>query len=221
MFGGGMPILYVIGLISTLFFYWVDKFLFLKHFRTPPRFNIRLGQKASSMIYFALILHTTFTIWMFGNDEIFISDEYRSGDALSQEGIEFLRGYDQFGIRSKLLQRHTFLLFATLICLTLYGIIHHLYGDFTGCTSACFNFFLCGDLKNVRKQFENEEEGHGDSVSFYDAIRNKQLKGLHSYNLLKNPVYMRAIRISESFADRHSHMHSAVRPHCIVLLIST
>jgi len=211
MFGGGMPILYSVGFVSMLLFYWTDKFLFVRHCRTPPRFNIRLGQKASYFIYFALLLHTTFTLWMFGNEEIFVAEEYQTENSLTQEGIDLLSDYETFGIRARLLQRHTILLFITLLVLILFGIFRHLYGDFTGCASYCFNCILCGDLKNLRQQLGDEDDGSGNQISFYDARRNKTLKGLHSYNILKNPEYVRAIHVSESFANRHTHFHSAAQ----------
>jgi hypothetical protein len=209
MLGGGMPILYLIGLVSAFIFYWVDKFLFFRYYRTPARFDILLGQKASSTVYFALVLHTVFSIWILGSDAIFVAeDEFQSGSPLIQDGIQFLRrGPLPLGISSAVTQRHTIALSATLLFLIMYGIIHHVHRDLTRCTVACIQCFLCGrgwGLRNVLRCFRNEEgeDGRGDSVSFRDAKRSKLLKGLHTYNLFKNPEYMRAVRIRESDSDR-------------------
>jgi hypothetical protein len=176
------------------------------------------------MVYVALVLHTIVSIWILGNDAIFVSDEFQSGSPLIQDGISFLRRGHLLplgGIGSVVTQRHTIVLSATLLFLIMYGMIHHLYRlsrGVTRCTVACVQCFLCGrgwgwGLQNVLlcfKKEEEEEEGRGLHVSFRDAKRSKLLKGLHTYNLFKNPEYMRAVRIRESSADSDRRLGSGV-----------
>lgn len=41
-----MPLLYVIGTLQFFMTYWVDKLLFLRFYKTPPRFGIEMSEVA-------------------------------------------------------------------------------------------------------------------------------------------------------------------------------
>jgi hypothetical protein len=43
-YSSGMPILYVIGLCQFFLTYWVDKLLFLRFYKTPPRYGIEMTE---------------------------------------------------------------------------------------------------------------------------------------------------------------------------------
>ena len=74
MYSSGIPLLLMIGCVSFLVMYWVDKWFFIRFYRTPPRLNVFLGREASAMIPWAVILHLFMSIWMLGNEEIFVSN---------------------------------------------------------------------------------------------------------------------------------------------------
>lgn len=67
----GLPMLYYIGCLSMVSFYWVDKYMFTRIVRLPPVMDEKLAQRATSLLPFALILHTGFGMWMLSNSDIF------------------------------------------------------------------------------------------------------------------------------------------------------
>ena len=46
LYSSGMPMLYPIGFVSFFVTYWVDKFLFLRVYKKPPRYDMTLASKA-------------------------------------------------------------------------------------------------------------------------------------------------------------------------------
>ena len=93
--GSGMPVLYVVGFFSILVTYWVDKFLLMRHYRRPPAYNYKLGQKSIQWLFFALVVHTLVAIYSYGSGEVFATDS-QAGDfglrrarrAQQHEGLE-------------------------------------------------------------------------------------------------------------------------------------
>jgi hypothetical protein len=57
--------------------YWVDKFLFLRMYRTPPRYGIELSDKSRNIMQWAIATHMAIGFYMFSNSSIFtISSSY-------------------------------------------------------------------------------------------------------------------------------------------------
>lgn len=51
--------------------YWMDKFLFLNLYRTPPRYGIELSEKSRDIMQIATFIHMAFGFYMFSNSQIF------------------------------------------------------------------------------------------------------------------------------------------------------
>ena len=78
MYGTGIPLLYYIGCFSFAVTYWVDKWLFIRFYRSPPHYSEQISVRASKLTaYPALLVHLAMSIWILGNEEIFSSE--RSG----------------------------------------------------------------------------------------------------------------------------------------------
>lgn len=67
IYSAGMPVLYIISLLQFFLTYWVDKFLFLRMYRTPPRYGIELANKSRDIMQLAIGAHMAFALYMFSN----------------------------------------------------------------------------------------------------------------------------------------------------------
>lgn len=70
LYSSGMPLLYPVAFIAAVLTYWVDKFFFLKVYRSPPRHDITLAQKSRNMMVWAMPLHFLFGWYMYTNSSI-------------------------------------------------------------------------------------------------------------------------------------------------------
>ena len=64
-YGAGMPILYLLGGLSMLVSYHVDKWLFVRFYRTPPHYNEKLGRSATGLLIWGVALHFAVSTWMY------------------------------------------------------------------------------------------------------------------------------------------------------------
>ncbi|CAN0440816.1 unnamed protein product, partial [Phaeothamnion confervicola] len=92
VYSGGMPLLLPIAAGSFFIYYWVEKFLFLRYYRTPPHYSQRLVMSVVDLIPYALFLHVICSLWMYGNGSIFATEE----DAMSYE--TYVEPYDALGV---------------------------------------------------------------------------------------------------------------------------
>lgn len=77
IYSAGMPALYVISFLQFFSMYWFDKFLFLRLYRTPPRYGIELSDKSRNIMQWAIATHMAIGFYMFSNNSIFtISSSY-------------------------------------------------------------------------------------------------------------------------------------------------
>jgi hypothetical protein len=76
-FASALPILYPIGLISIIFIYWTDKYLFLRLYKKPPLYDGDLADRALTMIKLGLFIHIILSIYIYSNNEI-LSASFKS-----------------------------------------------------------------------------------------------------------------------------------------------
>lgn len=67
MYGSGIPILYLFMVISYFLTYLVDKFMLLRIYSKPPRFNKKLMTVTRNWMVGALFLHFLFGFWIYSN----------------------------------------------------------------------------------------------------------------------------------------------------------
>jgi len=67
MFCAGMPILTIIAMLNFYVSYWVDKYLFLRYYRSPPRYKANIGKNATAILPYAIAVHLCVSIWTLGN----------------------------------------------------------------------------------------------------------------------------------------------------------
>ena len=69
-----MPFLYVAGFLIFSSMYMTDKILFLRYWRTPPKYTTELAGRTYFLLEWAIILHFVFGLYMIPNPKIFSFD---------------------------------------------------------------------------------------------------------------------------------------------------
>lgn len=220
-FSSGMPALYIIGGANFLVFYIVEKFLFIKYYQNPPRFNTRMNKTVADLIPLAVFLHLGMAVWMLSNKQFF-SNSLPTTSSDSEVLSDATNAINLKSVNEKISQSHTFPLF--VFALTL-GIIIAFQGFMEGPFRILFKitkgFFIkpeyeseegtCGCLSIQEKQFESLVKQRVQLVTFRNAMKRNLMKGLATYNILQNPNYKQAFGISWKFAVEYRHIHSLVQ----------
>jgi hypothetical protein len=82
IYSAGLPLLYFITFIYLTVLYFLDKYYMLKVYRRPPSLDARMDRVARKSLWVLIFLHIIFSIFIYGNADIFEEDE------LTQESIE-------------------------------------------------------------------------------------------------------------------------------------
>jgi len=84
-----MPFLYFAGILIYTSLYWVDKTLFVKFYRSPPRYDTAITRRVFFLLEFGIILHFMMGIYMVSNPDAF---EFSSSDNLDK-GVAWARPF--------------------------------------------------------------------------------------------------------------------------------
>ena len=203
IFCAGMPILPIIAMFNFYTTYWVDKFLFLNYYRSPPRYKTNIGRSATALIPYCLALHLVSSIYMLGNKEIFHA---KSGEVPVGSTIE---QWNYLNVYDKVSQKHTYPLFVLLVIilvgLLLSQVAEQLFVFVSSIIKACFGSCM------AKSQFYQEMEQylfHTITIPYSRAVRRGIIKGLTNYNILQNPKYKEAFAITDVFAMHHKRVKS-------------
>lgn len=167
MYAISMPVLTVIGAISFLITYWVDKFLFCNFYRIPPKYSDDIGSKSTRLIECSIILHIFMSTWILGNNYIFAGEKNSS-----EAEMNIILNKRVIPLES--------------IALVLIGghIAKHF---FSGCGSTimkCLRCMICSRGIEVKKL---KSVMNTVRVNYSNARARGVIKGLASYNILQNP----------------------------------
>jgi len=223
VYATAMPLLLLIGAASFYVGYWVDKFLFLRFNRIPLEYGKVLSKGAIKVIQVALLLHVIISIWALSQDELFSS----STDTNSPLGRAVRSGtaWMHRSIARRLQKAHIqplvilFLVLAIVmigraLLKSVFTILCSLFRVFANCNRTCHTQ---NDDEHIEKggckcSFFGEVNGLDEfasiDVTYPRAIERGLIKGLHTYNILANPRYKSAFRISDRFAKQHRHVES-------------
>ena len=200
-----MPVLLFIGAFSFYLSYWVDKWLFCRFYRTPPVYSDRMGKTASRLLGFSIVLHLTMSMWSLGtNDKIFDGlDAFVNGSDLSDINVGALTSLIQ---RIILQKRHLVILEAVLVflfgALTLSKFSRGLGGGLLGLCRC----IACQATNNQAKKMGTRR--NTVDVDYRSACQRGIIKGLASFNILKNSRYAEAFGITAEFAESHKRVSS-------------
>jgi hypothetical protein len=70
-YSAAMPILYLSGFLLFVSMYWSDKALFLRHYKTPPKYGPELAARSLGILEWSIPLHLCFSLYMVTNPAIF------------------------------------------------------------------------------------------------------------------------------------------------------
>ena len=73
MYSTGMPIMLLIGSINFYITYWVDKFLFIKYYRVPPRYTTDISKYSTALFKYILLIHLIMALWTLCNSDYFVT----------------------------------------------------------------------------------------------------------------------------------------------------
>jgi hypothetical protein len=175
-----MPILPLIGAFSFYISYWVDKFLFCNFYRTPPKYSNDIGQRSTQLIGLCILLHLIVSCWTLGNGEIFIG-RFIGKRKVTDEVYKLLHNIQISHVVTK---RHIVILELVSLCF-LGGIA--LYSTASRFRMAVKRIWMClicssGDKVGKLRAVMNTVQVRY-SVAHHQGI----IKGVSSYNILKNP----------------------------------
>ncbi|OMJ80852.1 hypothetical protein SteCoe_18802 [Stentor coeruleus] len=168
LYSGGIPLLNVTCCATMLVLYWIDKILVLRHYSKPPRFSQELNDKFLAILPLSAALHSAFSLYMLGSEDIFPEHFYtQDGYLYSYKNTIYDRVVSISGI----------------ICL---GIIIVSICAYIYISSSNWYFSCNFKKKNYSKVHAENLEGE---KTFYDELENIKQHGLHTYNILSNQIY--------------------------------
>ena len=75
LYSSGMPLLLLICLLQFVVCFWVDKWAFIRLYKTPVRLDGTVARQVAKLMWWALFLHVLWGIWMYSNPQIFTSTD--------------------------------------------------------------------------------------------------------------------------------------------------
>jgi len=204
----GMPLLFPIAMLCFLVYYWVDKFLLLRWYRTPPRFDSTIARTASNLFVLAPIFQIFFAVWVYSAPGLFWfpqEDDFTDTGPLGN-AISFVFPQNVPDVVLLIRRRLTLKFITPLLCfLIVYIVCLVLFANFRG-----FKWLVEAFLNRISCGFVNRHKIRTVELHppLREAIRRQLVRGISSYAILKNPVYASAFGVDESFTRRHSHFES-------------
>lgn len=203
MYMAGMPAMLWIGCACFYVNYWMDKYLFCNFYRIPPQYSDTMGRMATQLLGLSIITHLLMSIWIMGNKAIFVSEAFDAGTAVE----EYESSYNPLKLldSDNLEQRHIIPLAVFLVLIVAVWIINQQTKEFTHFTKNIINFITCGSGSKTETLMSTMNTV---DVTYTRAKQRGLIKGLNTYNILRNPKYQEAFNIDGEFAAKHRHVTS-------------
>mmetsp|Transcript_68841 Transcript_68841/g.192199 ORF Transcript_68841/g.192199 Transcript_68841/m.192199 type:complete len:825 (-) Transcript_68841:48-2522(-) len=201
MFGLGIPLLVPIVCVATFVAYWVDKYMFLHYYKTPPQFSHSISFSASKLLIYGVLLHLLVGILMFSGDTVFSSKTFASEGAYQA----YTKDFEDESFFEKVTQNHVVILTFLFCALAAFLIVRSIFGGgfkFLNCVYKSLCCVASNDKSLDRVTFNTLD------VTYMKALQRCLIKGLPTYNILINPVYSKAFHIDPQFAATHKHVDS-------------
>lgn len=125
-YSGGLPILNMLFLVNLAITFWLDKYLLLRAYSKPPRYDASQAKMMVALLPYGVVLHLMFTIYAFGNPWLL-----RSGQLSTIEADDDANDVTTFALRTitqRGLQRHTAPLFALLVVFLAFFVLYQILG---------------------------------------------------------------------------------------------
>ncbi len=217
----GIPIMYLVISATTFTFYWVDKYLFTRWYRTPPQYDAQISLQFSGYLPWAMLLHCVFGTWMLANRRMFSSDHSvpatstgaslsvpanRTAGDISSSFHAGLLAYigtpngDRSDFIGSLMQDHVGPMLVATSTVLVYLVMRKLWAFIGPVMRRCLRCLTCGKCGGhpvvvLKDDYVNEE----DHMRQY---------GLADYNIFANPIYQMMFNVDAEFAETHVHLES-------------
>lgn len=212
MYGFGMPVLFPIAMLSFVVLYFVEKFMLFYGHVMPPMYDERLSNDVLNKLQFAPILYLMFGYWMASNQQL-ISNDYLTAVPKSTStyitshtmGTVF-QGVGWEGIKWPMLVSFLFVLIIYFFGNWLMDLLCEYFPNLkignVEINEEIENYWKTLDEED-RKWSLREEENARTALKTkiltdeqFDALKastqttGKTLQGVHSYDILANPLYL-------------------------------
>ena len=173
LYSGGIPLLNCTCFVYLIIIYFTDKFLVLRHFRSPPSYNHELYISALKCLPYSIIFHGGVSLYMYGNYDIFPIS------ASNNSTIRYIFG-DNIGPR---IERPSGIFNCFLIVVGLLMVF-------------LLNFLdlVCGSCLRKVSAFSRT------SVNLKDIQEDMRNIGLDTYDIKNNPSYAMIINAMDESA---------------------
>ncbi len=129
MYSSGLPILYLIAVVTFFAQYWFDKlfcnlsffliFKVLKCYSKTPQINLDLSKATRALMKFSLILHFLIGLYMYSNSSIL------SSNLINEEVLDYLDSDNRYFNKERFSNLHI-IIFLSALCLIFLVILFRL-----------------------------------------------------------------------------------------------
>ncbi|EAR88902.2 transmembrane protein, putative (macronuclear) [Tetrahymena thermophila SB210] len=174
LYSGGIPILYFVSFLHLTVLYWLDKIFLFKICKIPPNFDQQMATMARTMLYLVPFLHTIFSIYIYGNTDIFFEIQYLNESFIDVSSSNQI--VEQFIVR--VLQRQQNIAHGIIlaILLLMFLLRTFLYRPIKACLNLCLH-------KTGMEKYLDKTQQTQNSQSYYKFMSGVQLKD--DYNLIE------------------------------------
>merc|ERR1711871_16157 len=176
--------------------YWVDKFLFLRRYRNPPRFDEKIGRRASGLIPYAVILHLIMALWMYGNDAIFVSDQiFKDLNNIHPNAADVTKYLNrQSSVTAHLTKQHVIPIAVLLSIMVLRKLLSVLQFSLGGLLARCMTCIACCTTHNFESELRDIRRLNKRPVKYSEALRHDRaavrsgrrvIMGLPTYDIME------------------------------------
>ena len=212
MYGFGMPILFPIAMLSFLVLYVVERFMLFYGYALPPMYDERLSQDVLDKLQFAPLLYVCFGYWMISNQQLLSNDhltavKYSTDTYVTNHTMQTV--FQSTGWEG--------VCWPMMVAFFVLNLVWYFGDNLEGWLIKCFPNLQIGDV-DINEDIDNywaslDEEDRKWSTKEEENARNelkmkilsdsqfarlnevpmtqgKTLQGVHSYDILANPLYL-------------------------------
>ena len=213
IYGFGIPLLFPIACVSFIVLYLVEKLLLFYAYRLPPMYDERLSQDVLSKLQFAPLIYLAFGYWMASNQQLISNDHLLPMTSTTDVPLtdhlwtSVFTGNGWAGFQWPLLMAFFILLMTYFFGEWCEDVMHRCCGlkklgesDLNEDIDTYWNSLDEGDFKWTAMEAENTRKLLIDEMMLDSAKKNleteraapkeKSLQGVHSYDILANPLYL-------------------------------
>jgi len=187
MYSTGIPILIPIAVAQFFFTYWLDKFLFTNFYQQPPQYSSNVASISSKLCELGIGVHLVFAVWIISRDEIFNTGAQDKHERVEEFAAVYLpeEFFDTLG------QNHVWPLTVFCVGFLAVTIAKELFQKVNHFLLKIFRLLAC---------LPTEQVGYSEvrklDCSYYEAKKRKRFGALSDYNILSNPRYQNAFKIT-------------------------